>query len=850
MAATATILLSSQSRTTVTPQYRSMLMPSSSPRLPSPSYLFARVPAISVHNQDISMLSAKAAREMPSATTLLPEESCLTNMETELRTPKSSMTNDSPQCQQPQEALPKAVECPAFNRHKTKASTVKSTSLKEDVGHPRNEKSSKTEQRKPRSKGVGVERQTKIRKAKITKPGSENVVPNNKQVGNTKKRRKISHGSTLNTLLGADDSKSLSEKESTLNLEEAVRRRDDWTPVKDTRDQLSILSERQILPTSPCIIENRSKNAKLGGLLGDYGFSASNDNVAAVPRVAGSSGSKGIIKGKRIELLSGSKACYSAAEKPRRSKSPKKKPQTITEKATAHFLPAEPESGGLLLQYINPLTCSDICSDPSRSKRITSTPKKAPRPKKPAAKKKSKHEITVLLSPETAVKRARDQDFIFGTSSQLERDESPTFLRDLQQAMKESEELKAPVEPWAKNDHLLSTQCGAQKTPDTLNHTQSRNLWTAASRDLEEELLQAEFVDLTHTPMPPKCSSSCQQDYVQSVDMHDQERVDQNSIKEACDSGHSTRKRPTDYANRIVASSHTKDNSKHYSRSGSPPKQGISATAMASEMPHYQGYTEAQLKKAVTSYGFKPIKKREAAIALLERCWESQRNIALRERPEAINQASPRKQPLTSEPKEKVPSPVKGSKRVGSAKGKPRATDTAVDSFKRPRGRPKKNTNIKLSPQSTEAMEQEAAESITSNNGADESAKPKAPECIQRDGMKKLDGSISKPPGSSSTVPPRRKKSKTADSRLFDMITNLITTCPPANDVKNLTWYEKILMYEPIVIEDLTAWLNEASVGEITNNKDGFKLVKEWCETRSVCCLWKENLRGGHRGRW
>ena len=93
-------------------------------------------------------------------------------------------------------------------------------------------------------------------------------------------------------------------------------------------------------------------------------------------------------------------------------------------------------------------------------------------------------------------------------------------------------------------------------------------------------------------------------------------------------------------------------------------------------------------------------------------------------------------------------------------------------------------------------------------------------------------------------------KSKVADPGLLDIITNLVTTCPPTNNVKNLTWYEKMLMYEPIVIEDLTGWLNGASKGEITSNKDGFELVKAWCEARSVCCLWKENLRGGQRGRW
>ena len=60
-----------------------------------------------------------------------------------------------------------------------------------------------------------------------------------------------------------------------------------------------------------------------------------------------------------------------------------------------------------------------------------------------------------------------------------------------------------------------------------------------------------------------------------------------------------------------------------------------------------------------------------------------------------------------------------------------------------------------------------------------------------------------------------------------------------------------MLMYEPIILEDLTAWLNTEGLNRIDeDNEVSPEQVKAWCEGRSVCCLWRENLRGGARARW
>jgi len=57
-------------------------------------------------------------------------------------------------------------------------------------------------------------------------------------------------------------------------------------------------------------------------------------------------------------------------------------------------------------------------------------------------------------------------------------------------------------------------------------------------------------------------------------------------------------------------------------------------------------------------------------------------------------------------------------------------------------------------------------------------------------------------------------------------------------------------MYDPIVLEDLAYWLNTEGLGwGGVDEEVGPGVVKAWCEGKSVCCLWRENLRGGARAR-
>lgn len=103
---------------------------------------------------------------------------------------------------------------------------------------------------------------------------------------------------------------------------------------------------------------------------------------------------------------------------------------------------------------------------------------------------------------------------------------------------------------------------------------------------------------------------------------------------------------------------------------------------------------------------------------------------------------------------------------------------------------------------------------------------------------------------------------------LFASITASITSEPKSGSLKRPSWWEKMLLYDPIVLEDLTGFLKgkgvripiERVIGkgkkrveaerEIVNEEIKPWMVQKWCEENGVCCLWKEGLRGGVRGRY
>ena len=812
--------------------YNKKTMLSSSPRLPSPSRLYSIITPQMTRDSEAEPTS-NTIIGFRSAASLLQRDSCIN--EKVCGTSRVQKGHDICKTKWPKKADVKVVDTPTSDILNTRVDADDLYSGEQKLQKTKEDSPTKSASRKPRARksDARVQKQTTIKKAKITKPGAERAAPETKSVSNKSKRVKVKSRSTLSTLLDNDKTTIASRETCELNLEEAVKRKLDWTPTKDTKALAREQCSERVLSSAQICGEGRLGNGNIGTLLSSFKVSVPENRHSAVFEDSRSSNPDGIVKRRKLELLSGLGALASPAEKPLRSRSPRKKPRTITEKATAPFVPPQVESGSSLLQYLDPPTVPESDAKSARNATSNSAPKKATKAKSLA--KARKKESIVLLSPETALKKARDQELIFGTSSQLVRDESPTFLRDLQQAMKDSER---PKDSQGK-DHDSGAQQGNGKSSVSSNKTPSKNLWSAASRDLEDELLQADIIDLTHTPMQPKFQSGSQLDQAKPDGQQGKaiEFLVDETIKRPVTTAHEfnalIQEQPTAFTN-ILPCSIAESALKARTTFASPDESGNSTSLPSPNIPNFQGYSEAQLKKQVASYGFKAIKKREAMIALLERCWESQKNTALQERPGAINHAQPIRAPLKK-----------------AARAMISANDPSSPPPKRPRGRPKKDPSIVASPTKKKARSKKTVPSaMPDDEMSDDLKTPRAsPKCKIKSSKELGDASaVSVEPVPVDLV--SRLKPRQQNLQLLDQITVLITTFQPNHEAGNLTWYEKMLMYEPIVIEDLAAWLCRKSDGKVTNDKDGFEMVKSWCEARSVCCVWKENLRGGQRGRW
>lgn len=536
----------------------------------------------------------------------------------------------------------------------------------------------------------------------------------------------------------------------------------------------------------------------------------------------------------------------------KKPKVPKKKPQTITEKATAPFLSEELAAPSLLQYFGTPVTEPNEDqnekhpSTVSESKPVAhkSRPKVTGKPATSKAKKKVE-QPRILLSPKTAMKSTTDQKLIFGTSSQLVRDDSPTFIKDLQQAIEVSESMNEQSGQTLTKEVSAISRLGSYGVAAVTPFKSSRNLWSVAARDSDGSLLNVEVIDLVDTPKTsnpvPVGEPVISESDKLSIGMDTMEK----GLKTVQELSNSRLERNTrDYRKplieqndiiieqsipRSLAEASLRDRRK----SRSPAKKtkvrkdsDIPALELAAgEMPNYQGFTAVELSKEVAKYGFKAIKKRTEMIALLERCWESQNRIAL----QAVQLSTDHNEPLTKAntliPKEVSPK-KKGRPRKASSTATADNKATDDPSSKKSRGRPKKGKE-KIS--STASVSQPPLGPDPVPPQVHESYPPA--DTVQPSATSVPIAAVSSPAPLSSSISP---------TTLLSSITQAITTFPPTHSGTNPTFHEKILLFDPIVIEDLTAWLNTKGLGRVgVDDEVSGLLVKQWCEERSICCFWR-----------
>lgn len=520
-------------------------------------------------------------------------------------------------------------------------------------------------------------------------------------------------------------------------------------------------------------------------------------------------------------------------------KAPKKKPQTITEKATAPFMPAGPATPSLLEYFETPRFEAEIIIQSETHSGLMPNPKSVRKKKNTMKSVTTKNQkklalAPVVLSPVTAVKSTKNQELIFGTSSQLAREESPTLIREVQQAIAESELIGEQSTPIPTNSLVSSSNWITLGSSGITPVTSSRNLWSLAARDGEGCLLNAEVVDLVDTLKPSTIATHKSGPTMPKLD---ESRVvgeppnDWKTIEKLSgpsleiELGQNSPIQQDDmFVEKAIPKSLAEASLRQRPRSRSPVKKSKVPIAINTpnlalgQMPNYKGFTTAELSKEITTYGFKAIKKRNDMIALLERCWESQSRIALQALEPPVNLP----EPPANKAKSEASPPISPKK-----KGRPRKVSTATVTGeeasaktpppKKARGRPRKEAPPASSPKKSAPTSQTL---------------PSAPH------MPITHPQPTHPP--SPTTFPLPILPPLAPTTLLSQITRAITTFPPTHQPSNLTFGEKILLYEPVVVEDLTAWLNTEGLGKVgIDDEVGGALVKEWCDGKGVCCFWR-----------
>ncbi|KAF5250428.1 hypothetical protein FANTH_4362 [Fusarium anthophilum] len=670
-----------------------------------------------------------------------------------------------------------------------------------------------------------------------------------------------------------------------LHLEQAPARRLDWTPpaqktIVDIESDSSVFkklgsSEADQQPVFKNLVEGYSC------------MEEPNESTSHSITNASDEDSSFLKKRKRIELLAtkGTDPPAMAPDKSPTKKAPKKKrPRTITELATAAYrVPSQPDTEPPNASILDHFPTTDKETGSLTDEHRKNVKGKSTSRRKPSkAPKKKVPPKPVLLSPSAALAQVANQDFVFGTSSQLAREESPTVLRDLQASLRQS------------NQHH-DIDLNIPLNSDAIESPQPRsNLWDAAARDAEGDLFDVEVINLADdTGLSEVGHVSNPFGYRLGADdsvICVESRVLNDHIPPAnpCDDRPSPDEK--DLVDSGAGSPYFSDSELSTSTDIHRPPLAQTEFGQANQMmtaeepeslpelpaqpprPNYEAFTDIRLAREIKRFGFKPIKRRSAMIALLDQCWQSKSRMGQaslhtstklssptkttratspattscpkkprgRPRKNSINATEPQEPPPSAQPPE-TPKKTRGRPRKDSLSSVP---GVASPSKPKSAAKPKRAT---ASPRRKKATAKSVIEIPDSeDNESDFASSPDTNAEQMFSSPPPLDMSLTTNDGT-----PLTATQSDQEALLFGHITNAVTTAPRTTDPQEPSWHEKILIYDPIVLEDLAAWLNTGELsrvgydGEVNPND-----VKKWCESKSICCLWRISLRGRERKRF
>lgn len=672
---------------------------------------------------------------------------------------------------------------------------------------------------------------------------------------------------------------------------QAIARRRDWTPPKVTEFQDA---------------RGDSPNVSFKDLTGGFSFAGGPKSVLGADSKGASEGQEPT-KRRRLDLLGTTSVKDAAPEGPKKSKSCRrtsrtkqskspKKPTTITARATVDSLQIE-EPGGLMQYFSKGEQSVEI------SKKLKRTTKKS---SKTTSARKRKLTPRVPASPNSAIQTFQEQDLIFGSASQLEQDESPTLTRDTLKAIKESEEALAACSPIS----VYTGDAGFTPTNNVIGRLstlqRSRNLWAAAGRDEDGSLLRLETLDLLDTPavrqaladplvpLPPELGPKPLLDEEEPrksprtrggwLDLDVDFDVATPSVKRLSPT-RQVRAVHTRAENRTASDLEDIENKTNKSDPAPEVAQNAVRNRDAPDRPSFTGFTNEQLSAKLASYGFKPIKKREKMIQTLESCWEDQQKL---------NAAPEEPQPPTAPTHAAALDVIHGlaerpASRIAKKKGRPKKKDdekpekAPAEKKTRTKRRKKVEAHAEKTPKKKRKAPSAAKKEIVPEREPDTKSPVPSAERIEDidDSSIEIPSATNIPsttaelPSTKDTKPPLNPSSLSPQipespppqpaplpiSPLSCSITAAILHRPssssssssshqPQQPTPTPTWHDKILMYDPIELEELTIWLNTEGLGAVGEDREVGPLeVREWCEGRGVCCFWGPRGKMGWRGR-
>lgn len=549
------------------------------------------------------------------------------------------------------------------------------------------------------------------------------------------------------------------------------------------------------------------------------------------------------------ELDEKDKAPSEGSLEPTFGKKPKKQPKkatTLTARVTARYAPDYTEDS------------TDVQGGTINKSSIGK--------RKSKAKPKSQAPEFIVLSPEAAVKSLEDQDLMFGTCSQLEREDSPTTLSDMQTAINASESC---VEPRKLGRGTSSGSTMSRfKAP--------RDLWSEASRNLDGALTQAEVLDLVD-----ECDIS------QISPRKDREPRVING-KEPENSATIGLRSHSEFEEKI---SKPKDNSKkqvsHRINNDGGKQQEASplAAEKRQKMPQYSGLTDAELSKQIATYGFKPVKGRQKMIDLLQKCWNSKHGVNAKSNSDNKQKSSESNSTETGtdgstdssnhEPSSKPKNKSQQAANLANTQTNP-PRPRRQGSPSPPSSSSRKTAALSLISQEAKTAPQQKflLADVEEIEDSEDETLP-SPSRLQsrydpESHMKQTRNQslpISSMTPSSRTAfnnKPRTRPATTTvildscdeeedndDNGILPEMAMQITKAVRAQPAmpafasvdgfsKRLRWQEKILMYDPIVLEDFATWLNTEGLGLVAEDREvGTGFLREWCETKGICCCYK-----------